>query len=126
MHNSYRQENVTIVEERVLATSPLNIYLLQQCTYEEAAYILMFHSAHDNHTRIMIHAIYTDVFVFAIVSDCVPQKSEIWLAFRHKTKIRYVFAHKKWKMFGHSICFCSFSLFSGCDIVPLFCGIGKV
>jgi len=100
------------------------------CTHEEADTRLLFHASHSFHqgfTKLMIHATDTDVVVLAIAVSSVLKDCEIWVAFGHGSKLRYVPCHlisaelgndASWGLlFLHAI--------SGCDTVSAFYGIGK-
>ena len=66
------------------------------CTHEEADTRLQFHASHSFHhgfTKLMIHATDTDVVVLAIAVSSVLQDCEIWVAFDHGSKLRFITCH---------------------------------
>ena len=75
----------------------------------------------------MIHATDTDVVVIAMAVANVFQNCEIWVAFGHGDKLRYIPCHLIAKELGkeasHGLLF--FHAVSGCDTVSAFRGIGK-
>jgi len=60
--------------------------------HEEADTQLLFHASHSFHQGFtkMIHATDTDVVVLAIAVSSVLKDCEIWVAFGHGSKLRYV------------------------------------
>ena len=63
------------------------------CTHEEADTRLLFHASHSFHqgfTKLVKHATDTDVVVLAIAVSSVLKDCEMWVAFGHGSKLRYV------------------------------------
>jgi len=113
-----------------VVSSPISNLSDLSCTHEEADTRLLFHAFNSfNHgfTKLMIHATDTDVVVIAIAVASVLKECEIWVAFGHGSKVRYIPCHlisaelgddASWGLlFMHAI--------SGCDTVSAFFGIGK-
>ena len=93
---------------------------------EEANTRLLFHASHSFHqgfTKLMIHATDTGVVVLAIVVSSVLKDCEIWVAFGHGSKLRYVPCHLISAELGNELLFLHAT--SGCDTVSAFYGIGK-
>ena len=66
------------------------------CTHEEAGTRLLFHAYHafrQGFTKIMIYATDTDVVVLAIAVATVLKECELWVAFGHGSKLRYIPCH---------------------------------
>lgn len=115
--------------ESVVSSPVLDLSALR-CTHEEADSRLLFHAAHaiqNGLSNVMIHATDTDVVVLAIAVSSTLHGSEIWVAFGHGNKLRYIPCHtiatllgsdSSWGLlFMHAV--------SGCDVVSSFHGIGK-
>jgi len=75
----------------------------------------------------MIHATDTDVVVLAIAVSSVLKDCEIWVAFGHGSKLRYVPFHLISAELGNGASWGLLFLLaiSGCDTVSAFYGIGK-
>ena len=75
----------------------------------------------------MMHATYTDVVVLAIVVSRVLQDSEIWVAFGHGSKLRFIPCHliaaKLVNVGTRGLPL--MNALSGCDSVSAFHGIGR-
>ena len=87
---------VTAYEGQVLSPCQVDLSQLQPCTHEEADNRMMLHMAHtyqQGHRKIMIHATDTDVLVLAITAASSLPGCEVWLAFGHGTKFRYIAVH---------------------------------
>ena len=100
------------------------------CTHEEADTRLQFHASHSFHhgfTKLMIHATDTDVVVLAIAVSSVLQDCEIWVAFDHGSKLRFIPCHLIAAKLGNagSRGLLLIHALSGCDTVSAFHGIGK-
>ena len=100
------------------------------CTHEEADTRLLFHAKHlyeKGFRKILIQATDTDVVVIAIAASSVLQDCELWVAFGHGIKLRYIPCHllssglgidaAKGLLFFHAL--------TGCDQCSGFHGIGK-
>ena len=74
-----------------------------------------------------IHATYTDVVVLAIAVSSVLQDCEIWVAFDHGYKLRFIPCHRIAAKLGNagSWGLLLIHALSGCDTVSAFHGIGK-
>ena len=99
-------------------------------TQEEADTRLLFHAAHSiNHgfNKVMIHATDTDVVVIAVAISSIFQNCEIWVAFGHGNKLRYIPCHLIASELGKdaSCGLLFFHAVSGCDTVSAFRGVGK-
>ena len=100
------------------------------CTHEEADTRLLFHASHSFHhgfTKLMIHATDTDVAVLAIAVSSVLQDCEIWVAFDHGSKLRFIPCHLIAEKLGNagSWGLLLIHALSGCDTVSVFHRIGK-
>ena len=111
-------------------SSPRSYMSALYSTHEEADTRMLLHAGHcyrEGLTKIMIHATDTDVVVLAVATVTSFPGCQIWIAFGHGSKLRYIPAHSiaenlnkvsSWGLlFLHA--------FSGCDVVSAFCGIGK-
>ena len=88
------------------------------CTHEEADTRLQFHASHLFHqgfTKLMIHATDTDVMVLAIAVSSVLKDCEIWVAFGHGSKLRYVPCHPISAELDNDACIMGSSVLA-CDI----------
>ena len=86
------------------------------CTHEEADTLLLSHASHSLHhayTKLIIHATDSVVVVLAIAVSIVLQHCEIWVAFGHGSKLRFIPCH----LIAAKL--------SGCDTVSAFHTIGK-
>ena len=66
------------------------------CTHEEAYTRLLSHASHSFHhafTKLMIHATDSVVVVLAIALSIALQDCEIWVAFGHGSKLRFIPCH---------------------------------
>jgi hypothetical protein len=121
---------LTTHEEDVISNPPSDVSQLQSCTHEEADLHMLLHAWHayqQGYRWIVIHATDKYVLVLAIAVASVMNECELWLAFGHGTKFRYIAAHtiadelgadKSWGLlFLHAV--------SGCETVSAFCGIGE-
>ena len=91
-------------------SSPITDLSVLSCTHEEADTRLLFYASHSFHqgfTKLMIHATYTDVVVLAIAVSSVLKNCEIWVAFGHGSKLRYVPCHLISAELGNDGVFCS-------------------
>ncbi len=120
---------ISTCDEQVVSSPHMDLNELHS-THEEADTRLLFHAAHavkHGLTKIMIQASGTDVIVLDIAASAVHPRCEIWVAFGHGSKLRYIPCHdiankigkepSQGLLFLHSI--------SGCDTVSSFRGIGK-
>ena len=99
------------------------------CSQEEADTRLIFHAKNISDTglkKILIQATDTDVVVIAIAMSKILN-CELWIAFGHGSKVRYIPCHiinsKLGNMLSKSLLF--FHAFTGCDVCSSFHGIGK-
>ena len=84
------------------------------------------HSFHHGFTKLMIHATYTDVVVLATAVSNVLQDCEIWVAFGHGSKLRFIPCHLiATKLGNDGSRGIPLNALSGCDTVSAFHGIGK-
>ena len=91
-------------------------------THEEADTRLLFHASHSFHkgfTKLMIHATDTDVVVLAIAVSSVLKDSDIWVAFGHGSKLRYVPCHLVSAELGNDGVFCSCLRYQDVILFPL-------
>lgn len=100
------------------------------CTHEEADTRLLFHASNSlrhGFTKLMIQATDTDVVVIAIAVSSVLQDCELWIAFGHGAKLRYIPCHLIAAELGNDASWglLFFHAISGCDTVSAFHGIGK-
>ncbi|MPC65847.1 hypothetical protein E2C01_059983 [Portunus trituberculatus] len=115
---------VTTYEGQVL--SPCQVDLSHE-EDDNRMKLLMAHTYQQGHRKIMIHATDTDVLVLAITAASSLPGCEVWLAFGHGIKFRYIAVHdiasqlgdlrSRGLLFLHTI--------YGCDNVSAMCGIGK-
>ena len=122
--STYGQNAVSDVSSAIADLSDLS------CTHEEADTRLLFHASHSFHhvfTKLMIHATDTDVVVLAIAVSSILQDCEIWLAFDHGSKLRFIPCHLIAAKLGNdgSGGHLLMHTLSGCDTVSAFHGIGK-
>ena len=100
------------------------------CTQEEADTRLLFHASHSFHhgyNKVMVHATDTDVVVIAVAVSRIFQNCEVWVAFGHGNKLRYIPCHLIANALGTdaSCGLLFFHAVSGCDTVSAFRGVGK-
>ena len=75
----------------------------------------------------MAHATCTDMMVIAVAVSSIFQKCEVWIAFGHGNKLRYIPCHLIANKLGTDAS-CGFLFFhtaSGCETVLVFRGVGK-
>lgn len=102
---------------------------LQPCSHEEADTRIFLHvlDAAQQHQRIMIRTIDTDVFVLAVSQmQRIPQ-NEVWLAFGTGKQFKYYPIHEIARSLGpqKSLALPVFHAFTGCDTVSFFAGKSK-
>ena len=92
------------------------------CSHEEADTRLLFHG----YRKLMVYATDTDVVVIAIAVASVLENCEIWVAFGHGSKVRYIPCHQIAVNLGSdtSMGLLFLHAISGCDTVSSFYGIG--
>ena len=100
------------------------------CTQEEADTRLLFHSFHSfryGQKKTMAHATYAGVVVIAVAVSSVSQNCEVWIAFGHGNKLRYISCYRiANKLETDASCgLLFFHAVSGCDTVSAFRGVGK-
>ncbi|XP_070183812.1 uncharacterized protein [Littorina saxatilis] len=114
----------------VLSNRPLDAQTkLSPCSHEEADTRLIVHlsDAANNHRRILIRTVDTDVVVLAIAAAARHPGLEVWIAVGVGQNYRYISAHDIASMLGpeKASCLPLFHSFSGCDTVSSFSSIGK-
>ena len=110
--------------------SPMSDLSGLHCTREKADRRLLFHVSHAFHrgfSKIIIHATDIDATVLTIAVSSILQDCEIWVAFGHGSRLRYIPCHlfaaelgsdASWSiLLTHAI--------SGCDTHSSFYGIRK-
>ena len=75
----------------------------------------------------MAHATDTGVVVIAVAVSSISQNCEVWIAFGHGNKLRYIFCHRITNKLGTdaSCALLFFHAVSGCDTVSAFRGVEK-
>ena len=66
------------------------------CTQEDADTRFLFYASHLFHhgyNMVMVHATDTDVVVAAVSLSSIFQNCEVWIAFGHGNKLRYITSH---------------------------------
>ena len=66
------------------------------CTQADEDTRLLFyasHSFHHGYNMLMVHATDTDVVVVAVSVSSIFQTCEVWIAFAHCNKLRYITCH---------------------------------
>ena len=124
-----QKQVISTLREHAVSSSSADMSELS-CNHEEADTRLLFHAFHSFHrglTRIMIHATDTDVVVIAIAVSSVLPNCEMWIAFGHGAKLRYIPCHTIASALGNEASWGLLLLhaISGCDNVSAFHGIGK-
>ena len=94
------------------------------CTQEEADTRLLFHSFHSFHYG---RCNRYGVVVIAVAVSSILQNREVWIAFGHDNKLRYIPCHRIANKLGTdaSSGLLFFHAMSGCDTVSAFRGVGK-
>ena len=128
-HPPQRKQVISTYGQNAVSSAVADLSELS-CTHEEADTRLLFHASHSFHhgfTKLMIHATDTDVVVLAIAVSSVLQDCEIWVAFGHGSKLRFIPCHLIAAKLGNagSWGLLLMHALSGCDTVSAFHGIGK-
>jgi hypothetical protein len=100
------------------------------CTHEEADTRILYHAFHAIErglSKVIIHATDTDVVILAVAVSSTLDNSQIWVAFGHGAKLRYIPCHLIASQLGaeSSWALLFMHAFSGCDTVSAFYGVGK-
>jgi hypothetical protein len=87
------------------------------CTHEEADTRILYHAFHAIErglSKVIIHATDTDVVILAVAVSSTLDNSQIWVAFGHGAKLRYIPCHliasqlgaeSSWALlFMHALC----------------------
>ena len=131
---SFVPENKQLVitsDKEVLSKPPLpDRSSITPCTHEEVSRMLLHvaHAARNDHHKIMIQTVDTDVVVLAVaVSQTLQPDDDLWLAFGTGKSFRYLAAHEIAAGLGPEKA-CALPVFhalTGCDTVSSFVGHGK-
>jgi hypothetical protein len=121
---------ITTRGESVATSGVTDVSVLQPCTQEEADHRMMLHCAHayhHGHQSIVVHATDTDVVVIAVSVSIQLPGCQLWVAFGHGDKFRFIATHSIAASLGPEICrgLPFMHAISGCDTVSNFCGVGK-
>ena len=131
---SFVPENKQLVitsDKEVLSKPPLpDRSSITPCTHEEVSRMLLHvaHAARNDHHKIMIQTVDTDVVVLAVaVSQTLQPDDDLWLAFGTGKSFRYLAAHEIAAGLGpeRACVLPVFHVLTGCDTVSSFVGHGK-
>jgi hypothetical protein len=116
--------------ENVLSSSSINTSNLSPCTHEEADARLVLHAIHaanENHQKIKIRTVDSDVVIIAVSAFRSIRCTELWVTYGTGPHIMHLPIHEIAASLSPSMCrtLPLFHAFTGCDTVSSFAGKGK-
>ena len=121
---------ISIAEEDVVSSSPIDTTGLAPCSHEEADTRLLLHVAQGircGFDKVIIRTVDTDVVILSIANFHQLCPTELWIFFEAEKHHRYIPAHQIAVNLGEEKCRALrfFHAFTRCDTVSAFSGKGK-